>query len=117
MTREEFDDELSELSSAEDFLNYFGVPFDPPVVHVNRLHVLQRFHDYLQQSRESLPEAVEPRREVYRRLLARAYHDFVVSDALTEKVFRVFHETHCGGDSGNFVPVDELTVRTPGDRT
>ena len=38
---------MEELVSAEDFLDYFAVPYDPAVVHVNRLHILQRFHDYL----------------------------------------------------------------------
>lgn len=40
---------LDELSSAEDFLDYFSVPYTPSVVQVNRLHILQRFHDYLGQ--------------------------------------------------------------------
>ena len=38
---------MEDLVSAEDFLDYFAVPYDPAVVHVNRLHILQRFHDYL----------------------------------------------------------------------
>ncbi|MCF0021721.1 nitrogenase-stabilizing/protective protein NifW, partial [Stutzerimonas stutzeri] len=31
------DEALEELVSAEDFLNFFGVPFVPSVVQVNRL--------------------------------------------------------------------------------
>lgn len=92
MSRETFDDELEELSSAEDFLQYFGLAYDQTVVHVNRLHILQRFHDYLGQAGGQLPDDEAPRREVYKRLLARAYQDFVASDALTEKVFKVFQE-------------------------
>lgn len=105
MTRDQFDDDLQDLSSAEDFLEYFQLPFDQKVVHVNRLHILQRFHDYLGQAGDRLPGEVGPRREVYKRLLNRAYEDFVTSDALTEKVFKVFHESQT-----NFVPVDELGV-------
>jgi hypothetical protein len=37
---------MEDLVSAEDFLDYFEVPYVPSVVHVNRLHILQRFHDY-----------------------------------------------------------------------
>ncbi|MEJ2060558.1 MAG: nitrogenase-stabilizing/protective protein NifW [Gammaproteobacteria bacterium] len=85
------DEELEELSSAEDFLQYFDIEYEPAVVHVNRLHILQRFHDYLNQSETLLPEAEEARRGVYRRLLQRAYQDFVESSALEEKVFKVFH--------------------------
>ncbi|HEX6735548.1 MAG TPA: nitrogenase-stabilizing/protective protein NifW, partial [Azonexus sp.] len=38
---------MEDLVSAEDFLDYFAVPYEPSVVQVNRLHILQRFHDYL----------------------------------------------------------------------
>ncbi|MBY0430358.1 MAG: nitrogenase-stabilizing/protective protein NifW, partial [Rhodospirillales bacterium] len=39
---------LSKLSSAEDFLGFLEVPYDPAVVRVNRLHILKRFRDYLE---------------------------------------------------------------------
>lgn len=90
MTNEEFELDLDELSSAEDFLDYFGVEYEPAVVHVNRLHILQRFHDYLAEV-EEIPDAAQERWTLHKDLLASAYQDFVVSDALTEKVFRVFH--------------------------
>lgn len=79
-------DDMEELESAEDFLGYFGIAFEPAVVHVNRLHILQRYHDYLEGHRS---RHGEPGREDYRALLARAYEDFVHSDAYTEKVMRV----------------------------
>jgi nitrogenase-stabilizing/protective protein len=89
MTDDDFDLDLEELSSAEDFLTYFEIDFDPAVVHVNRLHILQRFHDYLEQVDE-MPDSGIARRVLYADLLASAYRDFVDSDAATEKVFRVF---------------------------
>ncbi|HBG94651.1 MAG TPA: hypothetical protein DDY14_04840, partial [Chromatiaceae bacterium] len=61
----------------------------PAVVHVNRLHILQRFHDYLAEL-EQEPETVSARFTLYADLLLGAYQDFVNSDARTEKVFRVF---------------------------
>lgn len=80
--RREFDG----LESAEDFLDYFGIEFDRQVVAVNRLHILQRFHDYLENgANESSP----PSYGECRARLARAYEDFVRSDAMTERVFRV----------------------------
>jgi nitrogenase-stabilizing/protective protein len=85
------DEAMEELESAEDFLNYFGIAFDPSVVHVNRLHILQRFHDYLAKAGDHLPSDEGERRLAYTRLLEQAYGDFVRSDALTEKVFKVFH--------------------------
>ena len=72
------------MTSAEDFLNYFGIAFDPTVVEVNRLHILKRFRDYLQRADPTDWEG-------YAQSLRQAYQDFVVSDALTEKVFKVFH--------------------------
>ena len=98
-------EDMETLESAEDFLDYFGLEYDPSVVQVNRLHILQRYHDYLNQGAEVLPEHDEARYEVYKRLLARAYRDFVESDALTEKVFKVFHMHE---PQTTFVPIDGL---------
>ncbi len=86
----DMDLDLEELSSAEDFLGYFEVPFDASVVQVNRLHILQRFHDYLAQAGEEPADPAE-RYSLYADLLRAAYEDFVHSDARTEKVFHVFH--------------------------
>ncbi|ASF47970.1 nitrogenase-stabilizing/protective protein NifW [Methylovulum psychrotolerans] len=86
-----FEEEMEELESAEDFLQYFQLPYEASVVHVNRLHILQRFHNYLQQGADSMPEDETAKRAVYSKLLTRAYQDFVDSDAQTEKVFKVFH--------------------------
>ena len=101
---EDFEDELAELSSAEDFLEYFEVPFDQKVVHVNRLHILQRYHDYLAQGDEMLPSDPKALAGVHRALLTRAYEDFVNSNAQAEKVFKVFKEQEQKG----FVSLDSI---------
>ncbi|MCP5420407.1 MAG: nitrogenase-stabilizing/protective protein NifW [Gammaproteobacteria bacterium] len=94
---------MSEMESAEDFLQYFEVEFDPAVVHVNRLHILQRFHDYLDQA--TIPEDDEDaQRALYAGYLRQAYQDFVVSDARTEKVFKVFKEH----PQEVLIPLDQL---------
>lgn len=80
---------LDDLASAEDFLDYFGIAWEPSVVQVSRLHILQRFHDYIAQAPACVGDEAA-RTETYRALLRRAYEDFVTSDARTEKVFRVF---------------------------
>ncbi|MEI6067717.1 MAG: nitrogenase-stabilizing/protective protein NifW [Methylococcaceae bacterium] len=85
-----FEDEMEELESAEDFLQYFQLDYEPSVVHVNRLHILQRFHDYLQNAAADMPENEPAKRAIYTKLLQRAYQDFVESNAQTEKVFKVF---------------------------
>lgn len=99
------DDELEALESAEDFMNFFELDYEPSVVHVNRLHILQRFHDYLKQGAKTMPEDDTAKQAVYKRLLTRAYQDFVESDALTEKVFKVFHRHE---PQETFVSVDAI---------
>ena len=87
---EDLEDDLRELVSAEEFLDYFDIPYDQSVVHVNRLHILQRFHDYLDKAEP--PATKDDWRELYKALLAQAYLDFVNSSALDEKVFKVLKD-------------------------
>lgn len=84
------DEALEELSSAEDFLDYFDIEYDQSVVHVNRLHILQRFHNYLNEAKDLIPSNEDQCRSVYAALLNNAYTDFVNSDAATEKVLKVY---------------------------
>ena len=102
------DEAMDELESAEDFLSYFGIPFDPAVVHVSRLHILQRYHNYLSKEGAPLKGDEEGRRAAYRGLLEKAYLDFVSSTPLDEKVFKVFrmHEPQVV-----FIPVESLRIR------
>ena len=100
---------LADLVSAEDFLEFFEIPFDPAVVQVNRLHILQRFHDYLARQAPNLPPEEDRQRAIYRLWLERAYQDFVHSDSLTEKVFAVFqNQSQPGGGMSSFVSLDKV---------
>jgi nitrogenase-stabilizing/protective protein len=81
----DFEAETADCEGAEDFLEHFKIPFERSVVHVNRLHILQRFHNYL----DAHVKAGISSYDVYRGWLLRAYEDFVNSDAQTEKVFSV----------------------------
>lgn len=82
---------LSQLSSAEEFMDFFGIRYDQRVLNVNRLHILKRFNQYLARHRFSGVNHDLPKAEC-RMLLERAYNDFVASDAATEKVFKVFQD-------------------------
>ncbi|MDY0329785.1 MAG: nitrogenase stabilizing/protective protein NifW [Thiomonas sp.] len=83
---------LKQLSSAEEFLQFFGVSYDEHVVHVNRLHILKRFYQYLHKA-QGLADLNEVEMFTrYRELLAQAYQDFVHSSAVQEKVFKVFQD-------------------------
>lgn len=106
MSMSELELDMDELSSAEDFLDYFEIDYDPSVVHVNRLHILQRFHNYMSEVKNP-PEDEEALRALYTDLLKGAYEDFVKSDAVTEKVFKVFH---MHGPQETFVPLDSIPV-------
>lgn len=108
MSLEDFQDEMEELSSAEDFLNYFDVDYDQRIVHVNRLHILQRYHDYLDNAENSLPDSEDAIRVVYKKLLERAYQDFVNSDAKTEKVLKIYKMQ---GPQETFVSLDQLVSK------
>ena len=107
MNESEFDLDMEELSSAEEFLNYFEVDFDQSIVHVNRLHILQRYHNYLKAVKD-MPEEDEKRRVIYADLLNKAYLDFVNSDARTEKVLKVFR---MGEPSVVKIPLSELNLK------
>ena len=101
----DFTDDLDDLETAEDFLRFFHVTYDQRVVNVNRLHILHRFHDYLSDDigMEGLDDEGTTAR--YRFHLERAYQDFVVSNAIAEKTFKV-HKDEARKMADPFVPLD-----------
>jgi nitrogenase-stabilizing/protective protein len=109
---------LADLDTAEAFLNHFAVPYEPHVVNVCRLHILQRFHDYLAEADDDPTNDATTRMSLIRSLLVRAYDDFVRSDPLTERVFKVL-QTHSAPPAEEpartFVPLDSVLgpTRTP----
>ncbi|MBG7618088.1 nitrogenase stabilizing/protective protein NifW [Herbaspirillum sp. AP02] len=101
-------EKLKQLSAAEEFLDFFGVPYQQAVVNVNRLHILKRFYQYMRQERglDALDE-VEMFKKL-RALLASAYDDFVHSTPAQEKVFKVFQDAH-----GKSVSLEMLRMSLP----
>ncbi len=83
---------MQNFSAAEEFFDFLGVDYSPQIVHVNRLHILKRFQQYL--ARDPIPENLNETAELsaYQEKLSMAYQDFVKSNASTEKVFKVFQE-------------------------
>lgn len=97
---------LKKLSSAEDFFDALGLPFDPAVLSVARLHILKRMGEYLAgDDLEGIPDRVVIAR--CRSYLERAYEDFVTSGPLQQRVFKVLKDAvkPAGTD---FVSIDEL---------
>lgn len=99
---------LKQLSAAEEFLEFFGVPYEQAVVNVSRLHILKRFYQYMRQERglDALDE-IEMFKQL-RGLLTKAYEDFVRSSAAQEKVFKVFQDAE-----HKSVSLDSLRLSLP----
>jgi nitrogenase-stabilizing/protective protein len=100
---------LTRLSAAEEFLEFFAIPYQQSVVNVSRLHILKRFYQYLRQEKGlgDLDEAQMFSR--YRALLTRAYEDFVQSTPAQEKVFKVFQDA----EGAKHFSVDNLRATMP----
>jgi nitrogenase-stabilizing/protective protein len=104
---------LGKLSAAEEFFDFLSVPYDPPVVHVNRLHILKRFNQYLRTTKPDVADLEsDAQRAVCRDLLIKAYGDFVRSTPAREKVFKVFQEA-----DGAQVGLDSLRSSLPSRNT
>jgi nitrogenase-stabilizing/protective protein len=103
--------QLGNLSAAEEFFQFFAVPYEQEVVHVNRLHILKRFQQYLRTTPELKDLDREPLHARCRELLARAYADFVRSTPAQEKVFKVFQDM-----DGQQFGIDKLRATLPSRR-
>ncbi|SFG43361.1 nitrogenase-stabilizing/protective protein [Novosphingobium sp. CF614] len=107
-------DDLQGLSSAEDFFTFLGVPYEPSVVHVARLHIMRRMGQYLHGS--EVEGALESADEdallaLCREHLAQAYGDFVASSPIEQRVFKVHKDAiqPKSAPSRPFVPLTALT--------
>jgi nitrogenase-stabilizing/protective protein len=82
--------ELEGLESAEDFFAALGVPFEPGVIAVSRLHVLRRFGAAVAALARERPDATEgERRAALRQALREAHALFARKSPLEAGDFRV----------------------------
>lgn len=82
---------LRQLSKAEDFFDFFALPYDPQLVQVYRLHVLKRFALEMERIDREQSELSEPERlDAYAAALRRSHDVFIHSTAQDEKLFKVF---------------------------
>lgn len=104
-------DDLSKLSSAEEFFDTLGVDYDPAVVRVARLHILRRMGEYLYHNKPTGADDAEVR-EACRAFLAKAYEDFVVSTPIEQRLFKVHKDAVKPAEEPKkpFVPLSTLTV-------
>jgi nitrogenase-stabilizing/protective protein len=96
---------IQKFSAAEEFLEFFAIEFEPSVVHVNRLHILKRFNQYL--SRSPIADDMDETSawEACKKHLKQAHDDFITSTAAQEKVFKVFQE-----QEGKSISLDSIKV-------
>lgn len=94
---------IEAFSAAEEFFEFFGIAYRPEVVHVNRLHILKRFNQYL--ARSPIPDDMDETSawNLCKQYLTQAHDDFVKSNAAQEKVFKVFQD-----QEGKSVSLDSL---------
>jgi len=83
-------EQLSKLSSAEEFFHFLGVSYDPAVLNVARLHILRRMGDNMRNSTSEMDD--DTLRENFRVNLEQAYQDFVRSTPINERVFKVLKD-------------------------
>jgi nitrogenase-stabilizing/protective protein len=107
-------DRLESLSSAEEFFDYLGVPYESQIVQVARLHIMRRMGQYLKGSEVegALAEANDDTLfALCREHLTQAYADFVASSPIAERVFKVHQEAiqPKPEPSKPFVPLTALT--------
>lgn len=90
---DELTERLAMLSSAEDFLEFFSVPFDRRMVTLGRGHILPRFYQNIRRdealTRHIGSAALYAR---YRALLVRAYEDFLHTTRGQEKAARLIRD-------------------------
>jgi len=97
-------EQLSRLSSAEDFFCFLDVAYDPAVLNVARLHILRRMGDNLRKAADEPDDAKA--RAYFRAHLERAYQDFVSSSPINERVFKV----HKDAVRPNAMPLVQLSI-------
>jgi nitrogenase-stabilizing/protective protein len=80
------------LSTAEEYLEFFGIPYDAKMVSVNRLHILRKFSEYVQAIDQDTTLNEGDRLGQYRAALQNAYTLFLSSSSLEQKLFKVFKQ-------------------------
>ena len=93
------------LSTAEEYLDFFNIPYDPKTVSVNRLHILQKFSEFVRAIDQDSSVSDTDRLGQYRVALQNAYTLFLGSSPLEQKLFKVFKQK-----PGNVVLLSEIAT-------
>ncbi|ALF53415.1 nitrogenase stabilizing/protective protein [Nostoc piscinale CENA21] len=86
-------DEFKKLNDAEEYFQFFELPYDQKIVNVNRLHILKKFSQYIQEiDEQSADLTAEEKLNQYCLALQKAYEVFLESTPQEQKVFKVFKD-------------------------
>ncbi|NJK36902.1 MAG: nitrogenase-stabilizing/protective protein NifW [Oscillatoriales cyanobacterium RM2_1_1] len=95
---------FKKLTDAEDYLQFFAIPYDQDFVNINRLHILKYFSKLLQEVDAAFPDVTdEELLSKYHMALEEAYEVFKTSSPLKTKLFKVFQQKQ-----SNVVTVTDL---------
>jgi nitrogenase-stabilizing/protective protein len=84
---------FNQLTDAEQYFEFFELPYDPQTVNINRLHILKRFANAIREIDDTFPNLSEAEAlNHYRAALIQSYDLFLTSNALEQKLFKVFNE-------------------------
>jgi len=85
--------EFNAITQAEDYFAFFNLPYDSQFLNVNRLHILQKFSQFLKSEGRSSPNLEDVQTfNHYRQLLEQAYQLFQSSSPQEQKLFKVFQD-------------------------
>jgi nitrogenase-stabilizing/protective protein len=86
-------DNFNKITTAEDYFEFFKLPYDQKFVNVNRLHILKKFSQFIDEINSSNPDLSEDEKlNNYRDALIQAYEIFLSKTPLETKLFKVFNE-------------------------
>lgn len=98
-------DRFKQLVDAEEYFDFFQLPYDQKVVNINRLHILRKFSEFMKEIDDNYTDlSSSDRLNKYREALEKAYQVFLDSTPQEQKLFKVFNEK-----PKNVVTLTELT--------
>jgi nitrogenase-stabilizing/protective protein len=98
--------EFKKITEAEDYFAFFGLPYDPQYLNVNRLHILKKFSRLIREEGALYPDLDNDSTfNRYREMLQRSYSLFQTSSPQEQKLFKVFQDK-----PGNVVMLSDIEV-------
>jgi nitrogenase-stabilizing/protective protein len=85
--------EFLKLSTAEEYFQFFDLPYQQSFVNINRLHILKQFSLFIEEINSSFPHLTEEEKlNKYREALIAAYELFFHKSPLETKLFKVLQQ-------------------------